>query len=438
MKIKESSVKSLCEFFWYIEDKYDLFNQKINGVYIWQYVRMPLYYKLATQSGVLRQPHTTERKSRAKRFFNRLLFSVHSIRSILCLFRMKNNYDVVVLEHDRSTLIDGQYCDIYTHHLRNSDLADSNVLSLRLPFGTDYNKTDDSNDYLDLSWLLLLGGVISNLFPSSFNESQEKLISNIQQEIKDRLCVEFDIGTYFSKYITRYRLRYAFLKRIFRYTNANRLLAVTPYSGRGDFIGAAKSVGMSVIEIQHGIISKYHLGYSFPKEINLNYDHILPDSIAIWGWEWNLGANFHSGCVIDNHLVNYPYRHKLNKLSDCEERSSNITVVSQGAISDDISKFVLDNIDRLQEFNIMYKLHPSEYERDNFYLDKLIKFENVSVKKNVDIVDLFFESDIVIGVFSTALIEARLCGCKVIVLPFSGSEYFENEKGYYTFEEIIG
>ena len=45
-KNKLENIKDLCEYIWYLEDKYDLFNLEINGVHPWAAYRMDLYHEI--------------------------------------------------------------------------------------------------------------------------------------------------------------------------------------------------------------------------------------------------------------------------------------------------------------------------------------------------------------------------------------------------------
>ena len=54
------TIKDLCEFIWYLEDKYDLLDVEIDGVKIWQYLRIEIYYLMAKELGVLEQRNISQ------------------------------------------------------------------------------------------------------------------------------------------------------------------------------------------------------------------------------------------------------------------------------------------------------------------------------------------------------------------------------------------
>ncbi len=55
-------------------------------------------------------------------------------------------------------------------------------------------------------------------------------------------------------------------------------------------IKAAKDMGVETVEIQHGVISKYHLGCSYPNT-NSQLDY-FPDKLLCWGDFWCNVANY--------------------------------------------------------------------------------------------------------------------------------------------------
>src|SRR5690606_19480629 len=97
MKRESKKVKELCEFIWHLEEKYDLFNLKVQDVYIWEYIRMQFYYSLAVSIGVL-TPQTKKKTKKA-----RIIFFLKSLKNILRynFFSLKK-YDVVFFSHSRS------------------------------------------------------------------------------------------------------------------------------------------------------------------------------------------------------------------------------------------------------------------------------------------------------------------------------------------------
>ena len=51
------SVEKLCKEIWRIEEEYGLLHKELQGVKVWQLLRMEIYYKIAQQIGVFGIPH---------------------------------------------------------------------------------------------------------------------------------------------------------------------------------------------------------------------------------------------------------------------------------------------------------------------------------------------------------------------------------------------
>ena len=109
---KPATIKELCEFIWYLEEKYNLLDFEIDGVKVWQYTRMQFYYKLAEATGVLSQPHS--RLSNTDKIKHLFSFVKNSFSDNYFTFKQK---DAIVLSHSRVVNVDGKLIDIYTKYL---------------------------------------------------------------------------------------------------------------------------------------------------------------------------------------------------------------------------------------------------------------------------------------------------------------------------------
>ncbi len=151
-----------------------------------------------------------------------------------------------------------------------------------------------------------------------------------------------------------------------------------------------------------------------------------------------MGASHHKSLNIVSDLVDYPLeKNLLNFNLETKPETKIVTVISQGALTDSIADYIINNIQYLNGYDINYKLHPSEYNVVNEKLLKLDKYANVRLVRNANLFDMFYSSKCVIGVFSTALIEAKLMGCEVAIIPLAGSEYFENSIGYSNITDLF-
>ena len=196
---------------------------------------------------------------------------------------------------------------------------------------------------------------------------------------------------------------------------------------------AAKQLGIKTREVQHGIITKYHLGYSYP---NYNKEFIgYPDELLLWGDFWKNSAPYP---LADNKLKTIGFKYFQNNFENQIklEKDGSILVLSQGGIGNQLAEFIELNLDFFKQFKVNYKLHPSEYKIWKEYpsLLRISQFSFIEIidHNDIELYDLMQKADIQVGVFSTALFEGIAFKCKTLVVQLSGSENLDNlvSKGF--------
>jgi hypothetical protein len=195
--------------------------------------------------------------------------------------------------------------------------------------------------------------------------------------------------------------------------------------GKEDFIEAAKELGIVSIELQHGVISHYHLGYSYPEGYEKKS---FPDYFFAFGKYWRETVCFPTD---SNRIrcVGFPFLNKYRREKTVRKDNS-VVVISQGTSGKELSDFVLRNITaRWLSGRIIYKLHPGEFGSWRSRYGELSKAEQAGtisvVEDEPGLYDLFACAQWVIGVNSTALYEALAFGCRIIVVDLFGHEYMK-------------
>lgn len=158
----------------------------------------------------------------------------------------------------------------------------------------------------------------------------------------------------------------------------------------------------------------------------------------MWNEYWKNHINFP---IEDKNVIirKFDYlEYRKHFYSHIKKVPKQAVVLSQGVLGDRIAKKMLDNWNRFKNFNIIYKLHPGEYERYKEYrnLIKLEKKYNVKIVTDIDLYELFASSEYQIGVFSTALYEGVEFGCKTILLDLPGIEEMESFVKMYEVEVV--
>jgi len=428
--MKVNSVKKLCHYIWDLEAEMNLLDMQSNGVHIYQYLRMPIYYKLSESLGILEKPVVNESRGISK-YFSRLKFLSHSLLSVFNYFKIKN-YDYCVIEHDRKVDIGVTKVDIYSHGFRKKISKKGSVISIYLPNGSAMEKNDSLNESFNFSLFFIISSIGAKISSFIFKQNHSETFEALEKRIFDDLGVRVKLSEMFHYYTLRFKIRKFFIEKLLKKIKPKDLFIVVAYSGRGDFVQVAKELGINTVELQHGVISRYHLGYSYPVEPKNPI--MLPNSMYFWSRDWDLGSIMPSSIYKNYEALDCPFYKSETQLSEWlkNKSSRSITVISQGALTEEIANYIYKNHKSFIGLTVNYKLHPSEYEklRDSIGLKKLTSMKNVNIIKDTNLHKLMVQSHVVIGVFSTALIEARMLGCRVIIIGLPGSEYFEYSSGY--------
>ncbi len=417
------SIKKLVEKFWAIEQKSDLLNYQIEGVKIWQYLRHRIFLILTQKVGLYAYAHTKK---------NSLTELLKSVPSLLYYSIFSNplsgNYqkDILVFSAGRKVKVDGKFIDIYSDYLVN-DLPENSYEIIEELYLNKHLPADKKNrkhqDYQQIRSFLK-----SKLSGFRFSDEQLKSISEIKTSIKSELNVELDLKPLFHNGILMFKYDYEFYDKLLNKRKPKQIFLVCSYVYKLALIAAAKKNGIETIEIQHATIDKFHVGYSFPNQKSIDY---YPDKIYFFGEYWKEAAAI--PLSEENKIVyGFPYFQKQKKnFENIKKQSKTVLVISQGTIGRKLSEFVWKCKDKLKDFQVVYKLHPGEYERwrnDYPELLKLDQEKNITVvdNNNTNLYGFFAQSEFVIGVYSTAVFEALSFECKVMLVDLPGIEFLED------------
>lgn len=420
---KSKAVSRLCEYIWGLEHKYDLLAYDIKGVRVWQLARMQVYYSLAKGLGILSQPH--EKNNKFKYILGLLKGMFYGVvDSPLKLVER----DVVILSHPRVVKSGENYIDIYTDEIKKELKSSFSVVDFELPYiGTHKKNKDSDTHYLD--WLDVLFEIWKRVKINKSSNIELDRICKIERDIKRDFDIDVDLCSLVARSLDEYLFKYKFYNYLFKKINPGKLFIVVAYY-YPFIVRAAKDNGVEVIELQHGTIGKYHLGYSYPEgyESDLKY---FPDKIYLWGDCWKKRNVFplrDSSVLIDKFRYLESEKRRIHEKGVLRDKG-NLVVISQGAIGEKIADKILNNIQDFKEFTIYYKLHPGEFERSKSYKSLNLleeKYGAVIVKNEIPLYELFMMSSYQIGVFSTAIYEGIEFGCKTILLDLPGIEYMND------------
>lgn len=406
-----------CEAFFQLEQDLDLFEWQMEGVPIWELIRVQVFSAMTQESGFHGQAHAgadTSLKGRSLKF-------VRSIKSYIfnCPFFIPK-HSIIFNGHPRRKLLnDGLYWDIYSDYF--VDLVDNSVV-LEQYYLNGHLVPAKSKRLYYADFLSIISFLIKYLFVLK----QDFQCEMVCKKLKKALCLKFnmqiDIRSMIYKRVAVYKVHKMLYKILFRIVKPKACFVLVSYVNEG-FISAAKDLSIPTIEIQHGVISKYHMAYSFPHK---NIKTTFPDYFFSFGEFWKQSLQFP---ISDNKIFNigYPHLEARRSLLSKVNKKDVLIFISQGTIGKPLSQYAVRVKRYAPEYiKIIYKLHPGEYNRWKteypWLLDSGIDIVDSS---NPDLYELFAEAKWQVGVYSTAVFEGLAFGCQTYLLNLPGVEYMQ-------------
>ena len=415
---KINSLKQLAEFFWGLEEEFDLLDFKIGDVKAWQYQRFRIFNELTIATGLYKRAHTKKNG-----FFDLLKVSGSLLYYSLFSNPLSGNYskDILIFNTGRKVNVEGELIDTYTKYfieeegLTNYEIIEELYENKHL---IKKEKNTKHQDYQQIRTFLL--GCFSSF---KFTQQQKIFIKKISNRIYSELGVEINLENLIRTGYLNFNNDYNFYVKLLKKRKPAKVLLVCSYAYKKALVAAAKHCNIETIELQHGTIDRYHMGYSYPNSEHVDY---FPDKIYVFGQYWKDAMKF--PIAIENIAIRgFPYFNKQQKLvKDVIKIKNRITILSQGTIGLKLSQLLANDIELFKSFGIIYKLHPGEYSRWKKDYPDLKKIENeicVVDHNNENLYNYLKSSEYVIGIYSTAIFEALTLDCKVFLLDLPGIEY---------------
>jgi hypothetical protein len=425
-------VEAVCEAFWDIEELYRLADWEIGGVRCWLLARMQIYYRVTQLVGIFDPPHPALREivgskrnaqlAEIESYWRRLMAPRPKPRGsflgrLLGLYPepqadgTKAKYAIIMATRQ----MNGQ--EPYTAALR-AELEGKAILLDRPDMGNVGPGCVDLN-------------AMQEFFRVQFGEKVDYKLGKddrirfekIRVAFQKRLGVELgDIASQCRRQIPRFHYTFRGFSAFFKATRIKTLFLTNGYStGNQPAVAAARALGIRVVELQHGFISKFHLGYSWPRGQAVAY---APNEIWFFGDFWPKSTPLAKG--IKPRSIGAPYVKGLVEANKGEREPNLVVFTSQGVVGKQLFDLALETARRRSDKRIVFRLHPSEslesYER------QLAGTENAPANfelshRTPNIFSLLASTAIQVGAFSTTLFEGMSLGTRTVVIDLPGVEY---------------
>ena len=414
------------ELFWdrfvKVEKQSKAVGAKFSGVQLYPLLRTRMFYAIAQGIGLFDNPHPNFSKPE-------LAEGLPSLPEFSTLAKV----DAIVIPFRRRVAGGEPYSDAIIERLK----AEGKSYRV-IDFDFDAEAYAKDHSVLDL-------GRLREAFTAKFTEQVNKNLRITSREPAENkwtkivTAFEAEFGIKLEKFekYPKYLVRRTLVDQLgfaelFQALGAKELFIVNAYS-EPSLVLAGKRAGLSVTEIQHGFISKFHPAYSYPAGFLGMKQAVdsVPNHIAVWGSYWGTDTTLPKGTdtvVTGPTLPFAEYRAKA--LAENRIVAKQVLFTSQGAIGEELFRAAIATAVRLPDHKIIYRLHPNETLEDYEALGQKISATdgkplpaNLSLSHRDPIfLDLVSQSEYLIGAFSTTLFEGLALGCKVLVLPLSGYE----------------
>lgn len=419
------SVSDICEIFFNLEEKYDLNYTEIQGCYAWQLIRMYLYYDITRRTGTFGAP---QQKS---------LSIIDKVKSFMPFFKNsilsnpfsgKYQTDILIFDHPRKVIFKNEFTDIYSYFLVDLLKGNYSFEVLEAPYLNKHYTI--KKDYIKYTDRIQLGSYLyKKRNKIEFTPKELELITNLEAELEKAFDLKINLKWVLTIHILNFQYDYKKYTELFNKRKPKMIFVVVAYENRA-IVKAAKDLNIKVIELQHGTITDYHLGYSYPQKTRQKGEiAYYPGKILTFGNYW---INQDTCPVTEDNIIPIGFAYFEAQSKDyinIQAKNNQILFISQGVIGKYLSRIAYEFAREKKNYHIIYKLHPGEYEtwREN-YPELVNDLDNFTVIDNSEtpLYQLFAESAYQVGAFSTAIYEGLMFNCKTFILNVPGVEYLSD------------
>lgn len=358
-------------------------------------------------------------------FLGRLEFFLSSVFCIHQNPLLSKKKDVLIYGSPRRILrSDGRWWDVYT----DSISAELNASSLTLEhhMALQHRKPAKTEDlrYLDILDTLEFFASVTKMNRIRLGRKEIAFVRRLQQSISQKFSSSVNLMDIVMTSLRNRRIQVPFYKLLLRSIRPKLVVIVTSYT-KVEFLDVAKNLGIPVVEMQHGMISPYHVGYSFPDEFH--EDVITPDFIFTFGDYWNTCSNY---AVDTDRIVSvgFPFLDEEISAYDHIRRRRRILFISQWKIGKEIADFAVELVKNPElNHDVVFKLHPRDCIGWRSRYPQLDR-SDITVIDDVTtpLYRLFAESEYLVGVYSTAIVEGLMFGLDTFVLDVPGVESMDH------------
>lgn len=407
------------------EDRFRLCDHKVQGFRFWDYLRVSIFDQIVYRHGILdkRQKPAPSRGTLA-RALSRLGKCKHFVTNNPLL---SSNHQYLFLGPGTKRRKAGKdetlwdiYCDPIIEHIGQNKcvLLEPHDLFSKSPVHRPHTQHISYTDAFSL-YNKIHRSHFPVLRPSP---ADVQLIRDIQIHLLNEFNIDLDILALIQK---RYRSHQAVafpFDKVLTKVAPKAVFLVCSY-GNEAYIECCRRKNIPTIEIQHGTISPFHIGYSYPGN---STKQAFPDYLLTFGRFWEETVNL----PIDKSRIftfGYPYLDEQLATTAKIAKKKQLVLLSQSSLGNSLVAFALKLLNHLpSDWECIYKLHPGEvHDWQNEYPELAASGIQVITREPPSLYELLAESQIQVGVYSTAIFEGLALGCRTYLVNLPGHEHMQ-------------
>jgi hypothetical protein len=344
---------------------------------------MRVFHELTRRSGIHGAPHPVRRSP-----YDKAALVARHVRGVVTRNPFFGRYDALVVPHPRKP----SGVEIYTDELRaalgpSALILDSGINGTPLPGSKN------------LDFLTSAAGAVHK------RQLDDRGIGAALQKLTG---VSVPVGALLARDVPKHLRLRTLYRALLRRRRIKTVYVVVAYFHQ-HIVGAARDLGIRVVELQHGAISPFHLGYSYPGRPVVADQ---PDELWCFGSYWTDIADLPAG--MKTAVAGAPFLPVAGP-----KNPQRVVFLSQGTIGTELLHVAESVAKEHPGLEILYRLHPSERASDYTIP------AGVRLSTGGSTLDLLASATYQVGVSTTALFEGMALGCRTAVANLPGHEYLE-------------
>ncbi|WP_254831556.1 hypothetical protein [Haloglomus salinum] len=422
-----------------VESDLDLLSRTADGCHYWTHVRFDVQQRLLELTGATDTAHGSGGLTTAGRA-RRVLRGLRPSRNPW----LASDTDLLVWGHERRTEREGVWHDCYCDPLLDAfdgggseSGGERSWTYVEAPHEGEHLTPAQTDGVRYLDPVLYGAGLADHLGDPAdeLPASERTTLRTAEARLHSAVGTAPDLVAMVGRRLARRRLERPAFRALCRRVDPDLAVVVVWYT-KPTFVEVCREEGIPVAELQHGVMSPYHLGYAYPDSDapgSTGSPSVFPDYLCSWGERWAdlCPLPLPAERVLP---VGYPGLERGRERYAEAPTEDRVTFISQGTAGVRLSRVACEVADRLESHPdvpaLVYKLHPSEHDRWRDRTPWLVDAHDagrlrVIADPSVDLYELFATSRAQVGVYSTALFEGLAFGCETLLVDLPGVAYMD-------------